>query len=426
MSHFGFLCPPYAGHVNPMQALAGALIARGHSATFLGVAAMAKAVTERRCGFVPLGGADDPRNDLAALTRHMTHPRGLGLLAVIRDGAHLTDLICREAPEKIAMHGIDTIVADQLEPAGGLVAEACQLPFASVANALLINREDSVPPPFLGWRYDPSPNGMARNRAGYRVADILLTGPGRIIARHAERFGLASRRTMEACLSPTVQVSQTIAGFDFPRQFLPATMHHCGPLRSPEDGTDLDLRLDDLRPLVFASMGTLQGGRIGVFRHIAEVCRDLDLKLVIAHGGRLTRAECDSLPGRPVVRSFVPQRALLRRAILAVTNGGLNTVMDALAAGVPVVAIPIAFEQAAIASRLTYCGAGLAVPFRTLSSAVLKRAISRILQNSDFTARARTLAQEIGKAGGVETAASAIEAAVSNTHGMLASAEVAA
>ena len=49
---------------------------------------------------------------------------------------------------------------------------------------------------------------------------------------------------------------------------------------------------------------------------------------------------------------------MLARSAVAVLNGGLNTVMDALAAGVPILAVPIAFEQGAIASRIERAGAG--------------------------------------------------------------------
>jgi zeaxanthin glucosyltransferase len=44
-------------------------------------------------------------------------------------------------------------------------------------------------------------------------------------------------------------------------------------------------RLDPNRPLVYASMGTLQNGILQTFRMIAEACAGLDLQLMISLGG---------------------------------------------------------------------------------------------------------------------------------------------
>ena len=411
MSHFGFLCPPFAGHLNPMQALAGALAARGHAVTFLGLPGVGGLLTDSRFAFAAYEpGPGVP--DLPSLTRHMTQPRGLGLLRILRDGAAMADLVCRQAPALIRARNIDALVVDQLEPAGGIVAAGMGLPFVSVANALLVNREDGVPPPFVGWSYDPSEHGLWRNRGAYRVSDRLMSGLGRVLARHAAAFGRPEQvPTLESCLSPLAQITQTVPGFDFPRNALPSIVHHCGPLRKPEEAGDLSFSRDDRRPMVFASLGTLQGGRLDVFRVIAQVCHALDLKLVIAHGGRLSEKQIAQLPGQPIVRSFVPQRALLRHATLAITNGGLNTVLDALARNVPVIAIPIAFEQAAIAARLAFHGAGVALPLRKLSVATLQRAVTGILQDASFGTNAVAIGTEIALAGGAERAAAIIEAA---------------
>ena len=412
MSHFGFVCPPLSGHVNPMRALAETLVRRGHTATFFGLADMAGAIGTAEIGFLPIGARTHPPGTLAAITRHLADPRGLKLFRVLHDAARMTDMLCREAPEAFRSAGIDAVVADQLEPAGGLVAMHLGLPFVSVANALPINRDDALPPPFVDWRFDPSEAGIRRNRGGYRVADLMMVEMTRVIARHAARLDLAPRRTIEACLSPLAQLSQMVPGLDFPRRQPSPALQACGPFRT-EDPPD---RLAGLpphdRPLIFASLGTLQGGRIEVFRRIAAACHALDLDLVIAHGGRLSEDDIATLPGQPVVRSFVEQRPLLRRVALAITNGGLNTVLDALAVAVPVLVIPIAFEQGAIGARLTYRGAGAALPLRRLSVQTLQKQIEAMLTDGGFAMQAGLIAAEIASAGGVARAASVVETVV--------------
>ena len=63
------------------------------------------------------------------------------------------------------------------------------------------------------------------------------------------------------------------------------------------------------------------------------------MQLVLSAGGGAVDA--GSLPGAPLVVQYAPQLELLARVSLAVTHAGLNTVSEALNAGVPMVAIPL-------------------------------------------------------------------------------------
>ena len=82
------------------------------------------------------------------------------------------------------------------------------------------------------------------------------------------------------------------------------------------------------------------------------------MQLVISHGGGLTEAQASSLPGSPLAVRYAPQEELLARAQLTLTHAGLNTVLDSLTHGVPMVAVPITYEQPAIARRVEWHGCG--------------------------------------------------------------------
>jgi zeaxanthin glucosyltransferase len=200
-----------------------------------------------------------------------------------------------------------------------------------------------------------------------------------------------------------------VAGIDFPRSELPSSFHYLGPFRAEDDGK-FALPSPDARPLVFCSLGTLQGSRASIFRRVAEVCAKLGLRLVIAHGGRLSEAEVKRLPGDPLVHDFVPQRAVLRQASLAITHAGFNTVLDALSFGVPLVAIPLAFEQPATAARLDYRGVAKIVPRSRLRR--LESAVGEVLSQPSYRANAARVQAEIASAGGVSRAADLAEAAL--------------
>lgn len=416
MTHFAVISPPFLSHLRAMEAIATALIAGGHRVTVVQPADGAAALRHPQLGFAPVGAGSHPPGSLRAVIDRAARPGGpWGIRRVIADMACSTAMFCREAPAVLRDLGVDAVIADQMEPAGGLVAEYLGLPFVSVACALPVNREPLVPLPVMHWRYRTTPWGEQLNVQSSRVYDRAMRAHAEVIARYAAVFGLPPRQRLDECLSPLLQLSQTTAGFDFPRTSLPAGFHSVGPLRSALfDEPPLDLPVATGRPFVFASLGTLQGDRFGLFERIAEACRELDLQLQIAHCGRLdARQETKLLKaGASWVTDFAPQRAALARADVLITHAGLNTVLDALEAGVPSLALPIAFDQPGVAARVVHTGVGLKLNPRLASRRRIVQALRRLLLEPSFTQRARRLGEEIRAAGGAPRAAQLIEQAL--------------
>ncbi|WP_454915749.1 glycosyltransferase [Xanthobacter sediminis] len=412
MTHFAIVAPPLPGHFNPLLALARELGRRGHRVTVLHMADAAALVEGRGAGFAAVGRASHPPGALSAYLHRLAHPGGLfGLLATLRATAALTDMLCRDLPEALAAIGAEAVIADQTEAAGALVARHLGLPVVSTATALPLNREIGVPPPFVPWPYDPSERGRVRNNGGYRVTDLLMTPMRRVLARHGAAFGLDPEA--DQGFSPLLTVAQMPRGLDFPRAELPASFHYGSPWRdAAEGGAPWEPPPDDGRPLVFCSLGTLQGARGGLFLKVAQAAAKCGARLLVAHGGLLSAAEAARLAPLAQVHAFVPQRAVLRRCAAAVLHCGMNTVLDALSAGVPLVAMPIAFEQPATAARLAYAGAAEVVPAGRAGTGRLARALDKVLREPGYRAAARRLAAEMATHGGVAEAADRITAAV--------------
>lgn len=414
MSHFAVIAPPLPGHWNPLLVLASALVARGHRVTFVHIPDAAALVRGEGIGFAGVGAATHPPGWLEGwVTRSAALNGFAGLPGMIADVAGLTDMICREAPAALDRIGADAVLADQMEPGGGLVAEAMGLPFLTTATGLPLNSEPAVPPPYVGWRWLGGELGKGRNLGGHRVTDLLMNGVGRVLARHCLRFGLPVRRRTEDFFSPAGQLAQAVRSLDFPRERLPDSFHYLGPFRPAEEPA-FDWP-DDGRPIAFCSLGSLQGSRAEIFRLFAQACVDTGLRPLIAHGGRLDPAAAASLPGDPLVYDHVPQRAVLAKARVAITHAGFNTVLDSLSFGVPLVAIPLAFEQPATAARLSYRGVAEIVPRARLSAERLKRAVETVLGDPGYRLRAATIGADIATAGGVSRAADLAETLVRDT-----------
>ncbi|MEO9101054.1 MAG: glycosyltransferase [Burkholderiaceae bacterium] len=418
MACFAVIAPPFTSHIRALEAVAAELIARGHRVVWLQQPDVQALLREPRIEFVAVGQQSFPAGSLARIVAHAAHPGGpLGLRRVIRDMTRQTTMLCQEALPLLREHGVDVVIADQMEAAGGLVAAALRLPWVSVACALPINREPALPLPVMPWgpaRADDAA-ALQRNVVSTRIYDWLMGPHDRAIADQAAAMGLSGRTTLIDCLSPCLQVSQTIEAFDFPRRAAPAALHPVGPLRLPlvaESALELN-PVDDARPLVFASLGTLQGGRFGLFKRIAKACRALDVQLLLAHCGGLDAAQSGALVrlGARWVTDFAPQRAALGRADVVITHAGLNTVLDALVAGTPMLLLPIAFDQAGVAARVLHAQAGLRLLPALASTRAITRALRRLLDEPTFAAQAEALGQQVpaGDAG-TRRAADLIEA----------------
>src|SRR5204863_3656233 len=112
--------------------------------------------------------------------------------------------------------------------------------------------------------------------------------------------------------------------------------------------------------------GTLQNGLDHLYQIILDACAELPMQVVLTlgrEGGNMPAR----IPPNAKVLGFGPQLALLKRASLVITHAGLNTTLESLAQGLPMVALPIANEQPGIASRIRHAGVGEWLSIRKLS-----------------------------------------------------------
>ena len=409
--HFALVSPPFKSHIAVFETLAGELVCRGHRVTILVNGGAEHYVS---AGFSTLAVEGTDRSRIEAIINRASRPGGpFGILRTVRDTVTLSRAICEHAPGHLRALGVDAVLADQMEPAGGLVARYLGLPLISVACALPVERDEGVPLPFLSWPYDPSPRGRWRNRGGERISRLLLTEQRRLIRKWSACFGLGPAFTdLQACVSDLATIAQTTESFDFPRSAAGKRLHMVGPIRGPEKTEAIPFAIDPDIPLVFMSLGTLQGHRFRLFQAAARACRDLGVQLLVAHCGGLD-ATREAALGATWVTDFVPQRAILERADICITHGGMNTVLDALEFGTPLIALPIAFDQPGVAARVVHHRVGLRLSPRLLTAGGMKRALRTLLSDPAYAERARGIGRSISAAGGLGKAVDIIEATLS-------------
>ena len=316
-------------------------------------------------------------------------------------------MLCREVPDVLRGLSVDMILCDQMELAGGAVAMHLGLPFVSIAAALPTNWEPGIPSPFVGWAYSEARWQRYRNIALHKLGETVLSRPmGDVLETVSKDWKLGLGRSGDRYLSELAQISQLVPALDFPRRSLTRCFHYCGPLRdTPPAGAPSQRG----GRRAFASLGTLQGHRARLFEQIAGAAEACRLDLTIAHGGLLEPEAISRLSNRADVHAFVVQEQVLAQSDVAILHGGLNTVLDALALGVPMVLVPLAFEQSAIAARVLRAGAGLVCKGRRRREQRLSAMVKTVHEHPSYAAAAAKLRGAILASGGTERAADIVE-----------------
>jgi UDP:flavonoid glycosyltransferase YjiC (YdhE family) len=155
-------------------------------------------------------------------------------------------------------------------------------------------------------------------------------------------------------------------------------------------------------PLVYVTFGSVAGSfpqALPVYGVAMRAVAELPVRVLLTVGREL---DLDALPPAPEnvrVERWVPQQDVLGHAAAALVHGGSGSTLGALAAGMPLVVMPLFADQPQNARRVAEVGAGVAVePNRDdLDATVspLRQAIRTVLDDPSYGRAARALADEL-------------------------------
>jgi zeaxanthin glucosyltransferase len=414
MAKLGAFCFPGTGHINPMTALARRLEQRGHSVVIFGIADTEARIRSAGIDFHLIGTEDYPRGTLQKLDQRLGALKGLATFRfTVERVKNTARMILRDGPEAVRQANLDAMLIDEADM-GGSVAQHLGLPFVSIAFFPPLVMDDHIPPFCFGWNGGYDRFTRLRNRLGMRLLSRVAAPIYSVVNEQRRAWGLAPLEHSTEALSPLAQITQLPQALEFATPNKPSNLYYTGPLVDDRQRPHIDFpwhELDD-RPLVYASLGTLQNGSEPVFRTIAQACAGLDAQLVISLGGGLDPARLGTLPGKPLVVSYAPQLQLLKRASAVITHAGLNTVLESLAEGVPLVAMPLGNDQPGVAARVGAKGAGIVISRRQLSTRRLRNAVRSVLEDGTYRTSARALQTSMKQVNALEMASDIIEDAL--------------
>lgn len=291
----------------------------------------------------------------------------------------------------------DLDVLDRLRPDVAVVdcrlsaQIACEL--AGVPIVSVVHFFRSTP-----WHAPEPLAGALRRRARVRRAARIvrwtldrdplgLTTLARVTAETRAGLGLDPRRP----IFEGDRVACTTTPLLDPSNAMPPHWRYVGPVTWSAPSQAEPPRRGD-RPLVYVTQGST-GSAETLARAVRELA-DEHVDVLVTTGALCEPAALEALAANVRAERFLPGRACIEAADVAVVHGGHLTTIEAHEAGTPVVVVPHGFDQFVWANRAERLGTGLAVRPPSLPGAI-RRAVRRVLRSARYTEAAAAIADDL-------------------------------
>ncbi len=155
-----------------------------------------------------------------------------------------------------------------------------------------------------------------------------------------------------------------------------------------------------------------------LLQRLVEALGQVDCHALVTTGPGMRSRPLATVPSNVHVVESAPHGAVLPHVDLVITHGGHGTVTRSLAAGVPVMVVPISRDQPDNAARVVHHGVGIKVSKRS-SPEKFATAVRRVLADDAIRANARAMAERLAPDVGAPKAIAALEELASGNGGRL-------
>ncbi|WP_394550663.1 glycosyltransferase [Agromyces sp. MMS24-JH15] len=418
MSRYLLSAMPFTGHVNPIRAVATALVSRGHDVRVYSGEAFRAAVESTGARLVPWHHAPDfDENDLAATFPRLLGKKGLSQLLINVEDVFINTSAAQvqDLRDEWVREPWDAIAGDDVSIGAALYAEQNGGPWATISITPLNLAGTQGPPAGLGLWPGTNPFTKARDAALRASAPLIARSLVKAIARSEASIGLRPRGlTMEQItFSRQLIVASGAPLLDFERTDRPDFLHFVGELRMPPPAS-LELpawwgELDGRR-VVHVTQGTQNIDPADLIAPTLEALADRDDLLVVVTTGVPGDDEpAFSVPSNTRVAGFLPYAELLPHVDVALTNGGWGGTLAMLAHDIPLVIAGGDLDKPEIASRVAWTGAAVNLKTGTPTPAQVAAGLDTVTTEPSYRDAAARVGAQLRSLGGAARAAELLE-----------------
>jgi MGT family glycosyltransferase len=375
-----------------------ALVQRGHEVRVLADRVLAPDIETTGAEHVPWDRAPQRPNldPESVIMKDWDTKTPFQAFARVRDGAMVgpAALFAADVRAELQRRPADVVVGNFFVFGAQIAAEVEGVPFAFLVSNLLSFPGSGTPPLGPGLKPARGPLGRARDAALNRLMARLFDKSLDQLNEARRANGLEPRASvLENFERADRLLLMTSRAFEYESYTPPPNVRVVGPRLddpawvghwTPPAGDD---------PLVLVGMSSTYMDHADVLQRVTTALGRLRVRGVVTTGPSIPVEAIEAPPNVTVVER-APHREVLRHASAVVTHAGHGTVIKALAAGVPVVALPLGRDQLDNAARVAHHGAGVRLKPNAKPEAIAK-ALQRVLDAPAFAANAERLAAAI-------------------------------
>jgi len=298
----------------------------------------------------------------------------------------------------------DVVCTDNVT--GYPAVELAGAPWVRFVSANPLEMRDPALPPVLSGLPVADPSGWQAFRDEYHRVHVDL------LAEHndfREASGAAPCPPDEFnTTSPWLNLFLFPEAADYARsQLLGPTWHR---LNSTVRTTEVPFEVDDHLPgqgkVIYLSLGSLGCMDVGLIQRLIDAMAKTEHRTIVSMGPLK-----DQMTLAPNVygESFLPQPSILPQCDLLITHGGNNTVCEGFHFGLPMIGLPLFWDQYDNAQRLSETGFGMRLPTYDWEEHQLIRAVDVLLADDALRARMSAVARTVRGDPGPEKGADLIE-----------------
>lgn len=389
------------GTVPPELGVARRLLQRGHHVHVLADPTIRERAEALGCGFTPWRQAPhrtslDPAEDLFR-DWEVNNPLSMLRNALDRFMSGPAGDFADETAEVIDAVEPDALLADSMMLGTMIAGEAARLPVAVLMPNIWMVPTPGVPA--VGPGFAPAKTFLGRTRDGAMRAvagRVFNRGLPALNAARA-RHGLAALTSFWDQVLDTDRILMlTSAAFDFASPHVPDNARYVGPILDDPDWAEPwapPWPADNNDPIVLVGFTSNYQDHGPQLRRVVDALASLPVRAVVTLGQMLDAAEVTPTANVAVVAS-APHGQIVPHASAVVSHCGHGTTLKALAAGVPMVCIPMGRDQNDTAARVTHQHAGVRLSAKA-STDKIAAAVRTVLDDSEYRASARRLAAAI-------------------------------
>ena len=389
------------GNTPPVFALVRRLLARGHRVHVLSDLCHRAEVEALGASFGAWTGVPsrpdksaqyDPLRDYEA-----TSP--IDLLARLRDKMFVgpAAAYARDVLDSLHRVDADVIVTSEMQLGAMAAAESAHLPCVVLSPNIYLLPRPGVPPFGPGFQPLGGPIGALRD---WMVRTTMLKTFGKGTAQYnaiRSELGLPPlSHPLDQFARVTRHLVMTSPAFDFGADVVPSHVVYTGPVLDDPEWVEpwrAPWPEADARPLVLVGFSTTFQNQVEILSRVIAALAALPVRAVVTIGPGLGAESFTAAPNVHICAS-APHSEILRHASLTITHAGHGTVMRALAAGVPLVCMPMGRDQNDNAARIVARGAGLRLK-PTATVAAIRTAVRSVLDSPGYRAKAQELGRRI-------------------------------